>query len=585
MGMANVLNEEKKQQALALGRLGWSLRRIQQATRIRRETASAYLKAAGVAVRPPSGWGRRAPKPANQMITDSGAAKPAIAVIPDPVNPNPNPNPNPENLSTKGKAKATAKPANQVITDSEVITDLNPSHRDEVGALASETGRGQAASPQPSPRASACEPYRDAIELGLSRGRNARAIWQDLVSEYAFASSYQSVQRFVRKRRGTQTPEARVVIVTAPGQEAQVDYGTGPMVRDPESRKYRRTRLFVMTLGCSRKSVRLLTFRSSSRIWAELHERAFRRLGGATRIVVLDNLREGVLVPDIYDPALNPLYRDVLAHYGAVAMPCRIQDPDRKGKVESGVGHAQRTPLKGLRFESLEEAQAYLDHWEQRWADTRIHGTTKRQVAAMFAEEKPTLLPLPLEPFRYYQYGERIVHLDGCVEVEAAYYGAPPGWIGRLLRVQWDELYVRLLDPKTGHLLREHLRQKRGWYRIKTEDHPKRTPLRTSQLLWRAGRAGVHIGTLCDAIHRQDGEVGVRRILGVLSLAKKYGAAAVDEACAAALDMGVQEYRFVRRYLERHPQAPLSLQQVDPLIRELVQYRDLIDYRTKEVEE
>jgi transposase len=573
--------EEKKQQVLALGRLGWSLRRIQQTTRIRRETASAYLKAAGIAVRPPSGWGRRAAKPANQVITDSGAAKPAIPVIPD----SPNRNPNPENLSNKGKARATSKPANEVITDSEVIADLNPSQPDEVGALAPETGRGQAASPQPSPRASACEPYREAIELGLSRGRNARAIWQDMVCEYGFASSYQSVQRFVRKRRGSQTPEARVVIVTAPGQEAQVDYGTGPMVRDPESRKYRRTRLFVMTLGCSRKSVRLLTFRSSSRIWAELHERAFRRLGGATRIVVLDNLREGVLVPDIYDPALNPLYRDVLAHYGAVAMPCRIQDPDRKGKVESGVGHAQRTPLKGLRFESLEEAQAYLDHWEQRWADTRIHGTTKRQVAAMFSEEKPTLLPLPLEPFRYYQYGERIVHLDGCVEVEAAYYGAPPGWIGRQVRVQWDDLYVRLLDPKTGQLLREHLRQKRGWYRIQTEDRPKRTPLRTSQLLWRAGRAGLHIGTLCDAIHRQEGEVGVRRILGVLSLAKKYGTAAVDEACAAALEMGVQQYRFVRRYLERHPQAPLSLQQVDPLIRELVQYRDLIDYRTKEVEE
>ena len=583
--MANVLNEEKKQQVLALGRLGWSLRQIQQVTRIRRETASAYLKAAGVAVRPPSGWGRRAAKPANEVITDSGAAKPAIPVIPDPLNLNPNPNPNPENLSTKGKAKATSKPANEVITDPEAITDLNPSQRDEVGALSPETGRGQAASPQPSPRASACEPYREAIDLGLSRGRNAQAIWQDLVSEYGFASSYQSVQRFVRKRRGTQTPEARVVIVTASGQEAQVDYGTGPMVRDPESRKYRRTRLFVMTLGCSRKSVRLLTFRSSSRIWAELHERAFRRLGGATRIVVLDNLREGVLVPDIYDPALNPLYRDVLTHYGAVAMPCRIQDPDRKGKVESGVGHAQRTPLKGLRFESLEEAQAYLDHWEQRWADTRIHGTTKRQVAAMFAEEKPALLPLPLEPFRYYQYGERIVHLDGCVEVEAAYYGAPPGWIGRMLRVQWDELYVRLLDPKTGQLLREHVRQKRGWYRIKEEDRPKRTPLRTSQLLWRAGRAGSHIGALCDAIHRAQGEVGVRRILGVLSLAKKYGTAATDEACAAALEMGVQEYRFVRRYLERCPQAPLSLQQVDPLIRELVQYRDFINYKTKEVEE
>ena len=64
------------------------------------------------------------------------------------------------------------------------------------------------------------------------------------------------------------------------------------------------------------------------------------------------------------------------------------------------------------------QAQTYLDHWEERWADTRIHGTTKRQVAAMFAEERPALLPLPVEPFRYYQYGERTVHLDGCVEVE-----------------------------------------------------------------------------------------------------------------------------------------------------------------------
>ncbi|PYJ24378.1 MAG: IS21 family transposase [Verrucomicrobia bacterium] len=574
--MANVLNEEKKQQVLALGRLGWPLRRIQQETRIRRETASQYLKAAGIAVRLPGGWGRRAAKPANQVITDFGAAKPAIAVITDP---NCNPKTNPENPAAKGKA--TSKPANRVITDSEVITDLNPSQPHEVGAFSSE----QVASPQRSPSASACESYREAIELGLSRGRNAMAIYQDLVSEYSFASSYQSVQRFVRKLRGAQTPEARVVIITAPGQEAQVDYGTGPMVRDPETRKYRRTRLFVMTLGCSRKSVRLLTFRSSARIWAELHERAFRRFGGVTHIVVLDNLREGVLVPDVYDPALNPLYRDVLAHYGAVAMPCRIQDPDRKGKVESGVGHAQKTPLKGLRFESLEEAQAYLDRWEERWADTRIHGTTKRQVAAMFAEEKPCLLPLPVEPFRYYQYGERIVHLDGCVEVEAAYYGAQPGWIGRMVRVQWDELFVRLLDPKTGQLLREHVRQKRGWYRIKPEDHSKRTPLRTSQLLWRAGRAGTHIGTLCEAIHRQQGEVGVRRILGVLSLAKKYGAAAVDEACATALDMGVQEYRFVRRYLERCPQAPLSLQQVDPLIRELVQYRDFINHRTKELEE
>jgi len=558
--MSNVLSEAKKQQVIALGRLGWPLRRIEQETGVRRETAGAYLKAAGLGVRPPGAWGRRPPaKPANEngVTTGSDAAKPANTV---------NPNLDPENLSTKGKAKArTAKPA----IEEGVTTGF--------GVELSNSGQEP---PQPVPSISLCEPFREAIELGLSQGRNAMGIWQDLVSDSGFNGGYQTVKRFVRKLRGNQPPQPRAVIITAPGEESQVDYGTGPMVRDTQTGKYRRTRLFVLTLGCSRKAVRLLSFRSSSRIWAELHEKAFRRLGGSTRIVVLDNLKEGVLVPDIYDPALNPLYRDVLTHYGCVALPCRIQDPDRKGKVERGVGHAKNTPLKGKRFESLEEAQAYLDRWETSCADTRIHGTTKRQVAAMFAEEKPFLLPLPLEPFRYYQHGQRVVHLDGCVEVEAAYYGLPPGWIGRLVRVQWDELYVRILDPNNGLLLREHVRQKRGWYRIKKEDHPKHRPLRVSQLLWRAGRAGTHIGTLCNLIYNQLGEVGIRRVLGVLSLAKKFGTAAVEDACAAALEMGVHEYRFVRRYLERGPQ--LTLRQVDPLIRELVQYRDLINLRTQE---
>src|SRR5579864_9018056 len=116
------------------------------------------------------------------------------------------------------------------------------------------------------------------------------AIWQDLVESHGFADKYTIVKRFGRKLRGSPAPVARVVIETAVGEVAQVDYGSGPMVRDPKTGKYRRTRLFVLTLGYSRKAVRLLVFRSSARVWAELHEKAFRRLGGATRVVVLDNL-------------------------------------------------------------------------------------------------------------------------------------------------------------------------------------------------------------------------------------------------------------------------------------------------------
>ena len=514
LAMGNVLDREKQHQILALGRLGWSLRQIEDATGVRRETASRYLKAAGVTVRRPGHWGHPDPKAAIEVITDAGPP---------------------------------------------------------------------AARPRPgrSPSASACEPYRELVEAGVAQGRDAMSMWQDLVDDHGFAHGYQSVRRFVVTLRGAQPLEAHPVIETAPGAEGQVDYGDGPMVRHPETGKYRRMRLFVFTLGCSRKSARLLTFRSSTQIWAELHEQAFRRLGGTPRVVVLDNLREGVLTPDIYDPALNPVCRDMLAHDGVTALPCRVRDPNRKGKVESGVQHAQRK-LRGLRFERPDDAQASLDRWETNWADTRIHGTTKRQVAAMFAEEQPHLQPLPAEPFRYYQFGRRTVHLDGAVEVAGAYYHLPPGHIGRRLAVQWDALHVRILEPVTGALLREHLRQQKGHHRMRDEDRPTKAPVSTVRLLARAATAGASIGSVCQAIHRLEGEVGVRRLLGVLALVKTHGPGPVERACRVALEMEVPTYRFVRRYLERQrAELPLTLTQVDPLIRRLTAYRDLIDRRAE----
>lgn len=535
--MANVLDEEKREQILALGRLGWSLRRIERELNVRRETAGAYLHAAGIQVRRAGGRPSRWPpesgavdsKPATtaEVITDSADSKPA---------------------TTAG-----------AITDS----------------ATQQCGRA--------PSASACEPYRELVEQGLRLGRNAMAIYQDLVTDHGFAGRYNSVRRFTIKLRGLKVPEPHPSIVTEPGQEAQVDYGEGPMVRDPATGKYKRARLFVLTLGYSRKSIRLLTMRSSSQIWAELHERAFRRLGGTPKTVVLDNLREGVIKPDWYDPTLNPLYRDVLKHYDVIALPCRPYHPNRKGKVESSVGHAQRTPLKGMRFETLDAAQAHLDRWEENWADTRIHGTTKRQVSAMYAEEKPTLGSLPVEPFRYYQHGTRTVHLDGCFEVAGAYYRAPPELLGRLVPVQWDDRRVRLIHPTTHELVREYPAEQRGHRQSPPEYQPRRTPATTLQLLARARHAGDHVGALCTEIHRRDGEDGVRRILGVLSQARKHGAVALERACGLALKAGLPNLRFVRIYLENQPQEPpLTLRQVDPLIRELNHYRSYINHLTKE---
>jgi len=234
----------------------------------------------------------------------------------------------------------------------------------------------------------------------------------------------------VRKPRGAASPEARVAIETKPGEECQV-YGTGPIVRDPDSGKYRRTRLFVLTLGYSRKSVRFLVFRSSARVWAEQHEKAFSTSGRfdagrgsrqpARSRVVCRHLRSRF--ESLVSRCSGSLWRD--------SKPCRVRDPDRKGKVESGVDHAQKTPLRASASRAWKRPRRIWTTGKNVGPTKRIRGHTKRQVTAMFAEEKPSLQALPPEPFRYYQYGQRTVQLDGCVEVEAAYCGAPPGWIGR----------------------------------------------------------------------------------------------------------------------------------------------------------
>jgi len=513
--MGNVLKQEKQEQIRAFGRLGWSQRRIQKVTGVRRETVSRYLKEAGITARGPR---------KRHLGPDSKAA----SVVP-------------------------------------INLERQPSK------------------PKPS-NVSLCEPYREAIEAALSLGRNATSIWQDLVTLHGFEASYDCVKRFVRKLRAQPSKQAHPTITTGPGEEAQVDYGTGPMVRDPVTMKYRRTRLFALTLGCSRKAIWLLCFKSSSQKWCELHEEAFRRLGGTTRIVVLDNLKEGVIKPDVFDPELNPLYKDMLSHYGVTALPARVRHPDRKGKVERSVCYAQDTAFKGKRYETLEEAQADLDAWAKRWADTRIHGTTKRKVSEHFAEEKPSLGRLPNEPFRYYRFATRTVHLDGCIEVEAAYYGAPPHWIGKQVHVQWDQLWVRIIDPKTGELLRENRKRSRGYRSVHPDDKSPRTPPTTVNLLARAQRAGVSIGALCAQIHAQKREAGLRQILGVLSLAKKHGAQVIEAACQTALEVGAPSYRFVRRWMEKNPPVPVTLRQVDPLIRELTLYRDLINNQMEETQ-
>lgn len=427
---------------------------------------------------------------------------------------------------------------------------------------------------------SACEAYRATIEDRAVRGQPAQVIWQDLVDDHGFTAGYDSVKRFVRKLKA-KSSEVFAVIPTEPGQEAQVDYGRGAPTVHPETGKYRRPWLFSMKLSHSRKAFRKVVWKSSSRIWCELHEEGFRHFGGAPKIVKLDNLKEGVLKPDIYDPELNPLYAAMLSHYGAVASPCRVATPRHKGKSESDIKYAQNT-LKGRTFERIEEQQAFLDRWDRRWASTRIHGVIKRQVNEVFeSEERAALLPLPPANFPILQIVTRKVHSDGHIKVDNAYYSAPSTWVHREVTVHVGRCFIDLFDPHRGERLARHLVSPKGRYRTTPEHLPesKRMDRLHERLIRKAEAVGAHTAALVQEILRQQPYHAIRQAQGVLSFTRKHPPALLEDAARQCVERGLYTYRGVKQLIAHaHTQAastPPELTQQHPIIRTATAYQDL----------
>ena len=419
------------------------------------------------------------------------------------------------------------------------------------------------ASPLGAPSAaSLCEPHRAFIEAQLRLGRNAMAIYQELVDEHGFAGRYNSVKRFVGRLR-VHAPEQFDRLSFAPGEEMQVDYGEGAPTLVSGTNRYRKPRLFVATLRYSRRSFRRVVWTSSQQVWAELHEQAWRYFGGSCRYVVLDNLKEGVIKPDLYEPELNSVYAATLAHYEVVADPARVRDPNRKGSVENAIGHTQGTALKGKRFESLEAQNEYLERWEMKWAAPRLHGAERRQVQAMFEEERPYLQPLPSRPMQYFRDELRTVCDDGCIQVAYSSYAARPAVIGAKVLVRIFERRLEIRDLKTQALLRMHTKAARPGTVVLPNDERVFNPSRqTRQILAQAQAIGPDAQRLCQLMFSVEGRVGQRKLWGIVQLAERHPRQLVNAACAQALDDGVYSYRHVKLVTERRvAQALKSLEQ------------------------
>ena len=398
---------------------------------------------------------------------------------------------------------------------------------------------------------SKCEPHRAFIDAQLRLGRNATAIYQDLVDLHGFDGAYNSVKRFCAQLRHKE-PEQFDRLSFAPGEEMQVDYGEGAPIRVPGTERWRKPRLFVATLRYSRRSFRRVVWKSSQQVWAQLHEQAWAHFGGSTRYVVLDNLKEGVLKPDLYEPALNPVYAAMLAHYEVVADPARVRDPNRKGTVENAIQHTQATALKGRRFETIEEQNAFLEHWESKWAASRIHGAERRQVQAMFEEERAHLQALPVTRMQYFTEVQRTVCDDSCVRIDHSSYAARPAPIGSKVLVRLFARRIEVRDLRTQALLRTHARVDRpGTVVLPMAERVFNPSRETRYILAQARAIGPQASRLCQMLFAIEGRVGQRKLWGVVNLAKRYPHHFIDAACAAAMEQGVHSYRHVKALTER----------------------------------
>ena len=424
---------------------------------------------------------------------------------------------------------------------------------------------------------SACEPHREWIEKQVKLGRNAVAIYQDLVERFAFTHKYNSVKRFVRGLR-KEDPKQFDRLEFLPGEEAQVDYGTGAKTLHSTG-KYRKTRLFIMTLKYSKRSFRKVVWQSSKETWARLHEEAFRYFGGCPQYVVLDNLKEGVIKPDLYEPELNTVYAAMLDHYGVVADPARVRDPNRKGTVENAVQHTQDTALKGRTFESIERQNEWLTHWEEQWAAQRIHGRTKRQVEEMFQEEKPYLKQLPLTAFRYFSQETRTVWDDGAIQVGQSYYSALPASLYTKVIVRIYDSEIEIIDPVTMELLRRHIKSsKPGSFDMAPEDRIFNPSRQTTYLFAKAESIGPATLKLCKVLFEEEGRPGQRRMQGIVNLVRHYEACYVEQACIKANNVGLRNYKSIRNLVKTLAEKNQEEKDSEGLIQEHKLIRPPEDY-------
>jgi transposase len=542
--MANVLNVQAQESIVQLTAAGWPIRRISRHLGLDRKTIRRYLRQSS----DPAGPSQDPKSPTILTPGDDGSPQPKSPTI-----------------STAGSlVSSTQSPA----------------------TLATGLPEALPVDPRPAPPAVAdpgrpghCSPHAALITAKLETGLSAQRIHQDLVVEVGFTGSYQSVKRFVRRLRGA-VPDRVWRIEVQPGEEAQVDFGTGAWVIDPISGVRRRPWVLRVVLSFSRKGYSEAFFRQDTEQFIRGLENAWRAFGGVPRTLNLDNLKAAVLQADWFDPGLNPKLASFAKHYGCTILPCRPRTPEHKGKVENGIAYVKDNALRGRSFPSLAAQNQHLDQWERSVADRRIHGTTRQQVAARFTTEQPALLPLPPNLFPVFSEAKRSVHRDSYIEVKSALYLVPPEYIRQTVWARWDSREVRIFNMRFEQIA-IHPRLEPGRFTSCLGLGGGHGPIERQLAHWqsRAEALGTPAGQWARRVVSAKGPIGLRSIMGLISLAEIHPFRAINSACDQAMAHGTVRLRDIRKLLEAPPSGQMALpfQTEHPLYRNLAEYGHFIE--------
>lgn len=380
-----------------------------------------------------------------------------------------------------------------------------------------------------------------------------------LIEESGFRTSEATVRRYIKANfPEIQSKKYTVPIFCKAGEEAQVDYGYVGLMKDPVSGKLRKTYVFVMTLSYSRYRYAEFVFKQDIKSWLRCHINAFKFFGGVPRAILLDNLKAGVVIADVYDPTINQSYSELERFYGFVADPAKVRKPEHKGKVERSILIVKQQLIAGRSYADINEANEHAKHWCRDVIAKRATKTTGKSPEALFIEEKPELLSLPEFEFDLSEWVICKVHRDHHIVCGGNFYSVPTNYIG-------DEVAVRI-GLKTVEIYREnkliktHIKQEgKGKWSTDLNDYPEsvlkflsKTP---QQCQTEANAIGEGTGEVIKLILSKNSKQRLRKAQAILRLQEKYGKERLELACLKSFIYGDSGYEQIVNILAKHLEA------------------------------